>query len=84
VFVGNGKRAKGRQFPTVILAGTDRDRLPDLGGLKTDVQRETKREDDLREFIVAASRARRSLHFVWAGAEASEFVVAMGNTVDWR
>lgn len=78
------KHVKGMQFETCIIVGADRDRLPDFEGVKTDTQREVKREDDLRLFLVAVSRCKRDMFLLWNGSEPSEFVKAMGNSIDRR
>ncbi len=36
----------------------------------------------MRKFIVAMGRSRRHLPFVWAGAESTEYVTALGSTVE--
>ncbi len=84
VTVTNAKRIKGQQFTLCILAGVDRDHVPDMADTKTELQRTSRREDSVREFIVAMSRSRQDLHFVWAGAEPSEFIKAMGAAVERR
>lgn len=80
--IANARYAKGQQFETVILVGLDRDSVPDFRDIKNALHSETKREDDLRLFVVALSRARREVQLVWCGAEPSEFVTALGHTVD--
>lgn len=52
--------------------------------MKTDYQREVKREDDLRLFLVAVSRCKRDLYLLWHGSKPSEFVKAMGSSIDLR
>jgi len=84
VVLADPKRAKGHQFELCVVAGVDRDHFPNLSETKTDLQRTTRREDGLREFLVAMSRARRYLHFVWAGREPSEFVDVIGGHLDRR
>jgi superfamily I DNA/RNA helicase len=64
------------------VVGVDRDRMPDFSRVKSELHRETRREDDLRLFLVALSRCRRSLHILWSGTEPSEFIFAMGDAVD--
>lgn len=78
------KYVKGMQFEACVVLGVDRDHLPDLEGTRTDVQREVKREDELRLFLVAISRCKRDLYLLWHGTEPSEFVTAMGDTVVLR
>lgn len=84
VVVTDAKNVKGMQFQTCILLGLDRDSIPDLRGVKNDLQREVKREDYLRLFLVAISRCKRNLHMLWNGTEPTEFIAAMGATVDRR
>jgi len=84
VFVADPKRVKGQQFELCILVGVGRDQLPDLNGTKTEVQRQSRREDELRDLIVAMSRARTHLHFLWHGSEPSEFITAMSATIEFK
>lgn len=78
------KFVKGMQFEVCVVLGVDRDHLPDLDGARTDVQREVKREDELRLFLVAISRCKRDLYLLWHGTEPSEFVDAMGESIVLR
>lgn len=84
VVVGNAKHAKGQQFETVIMVGLDRDSVPDLRDITNTLHAETKKEDDLRTFLVALSRARRTVHLLWRGTDPSRFVVDLGDTVERR
>lgn len=80
--LASARFAKGQQFETCILVGLDRDSLPDFRDVKSALHGETRREDDLRLFVVALSRAKREVHLLWCGPEPSEFVSALGHTVD--
>ncbi|MCZ7682417.1 MAG: UvrD-helicase domain-containing protein [Sandaracinaceae bacterium] len=80
--IASARFAKGHQFDTCILVGVDRDSLPDFRDVKSPLHGETRREDDLRLFIVALSRAEREVHLLWRGPEPSEFVAALGHTID--
>lgn len=84
ITVSSARQIKGQQFDFCIVVGADRDRMPDFSSVKSELHRETRREDDLRLFLVALSRCRRSLHVLWAGTEPSEFILAMGDAVDRR
>jgi superfamily I DNA/RNA helicase len=82
ISIANARFVKGQQFETCILVGLDRDSLPDFRDVKNALHSESRREDDLRLFVVGLSRARREVHLLWCGAEPSEFVAALGHTVD--
>lgn len=82
VNVANARFVKGQQFEVCVLVGVDRDSLPDFRDVKNALHGENRREDDLRLFVVAASRAKRELHLLWCGPEPSEFVAALGHTID--
>jgi superfamily I DNA/RNA helicase len=82
VNVANARHVKGQQFDTCILVGLDRDSFPDARNVKSNLHLETRREDDLRVFVVALSRTRRALHLLWHGAEPSEFVAALEHTIE--
>lgn len=84
VTVSSARQIKGQQFELCVVVGLDRDRLPNFTDVKSELHRETRREDDLRLFLVALSRCKRSLHLLWSGTEPSEFVVAMGDALDRR
>ncbi|HZH77048.1 MAG TPA: UvrD-helicase domain-containing protein, partial [Archangium sp.] len=84
VTVSTARQVKGQQFEVCVIVGADRDRLPDFNGVKSDVYREQRREDDLKLFVVAMSRCKRSLHLLWHGTEPSEFISAMGGAIDMR
>lgn len=84
VVLADAKNVKGMQFQTCITLGLGRDHIPDFRGVQNDLQREMKREDYLRLFLVAISRCKRNLHLLWHGTEPSEFITAMGDTVDRR
>lgn len=84
VTVSTARQVKGQQFEVCIIVGADRDRLPNFKGVKSDVYREQRREDDLKLFVVAMSRCKRSLHLLWHGTEPSEFISAMEGAIDIR
>ncbi|KFA90378.1 UvrD-helicase domain-containing protein [Archangium violaceum] len=84
VTVSTARQVKGQQFEVCVIVGADRDRLPNFKGVKSEVYREQRREDDLKLFVVAMSRCKRSLHLLWHGTEPSEFISAMGGAVDMR
>lgn len=84
VFVTDAKRAKGQQFDVCVLLGVGRDQVPDFSNLRTELQRAGRQDDALREFIVAMSRARMALHFLWAAPAPSKFITSMGEAVDLK
>lgn len=82
IILTTAKQVKGEQFEVCILVGTDRDSLPDFRGGEGEVWVSQKREDDFRLLAVGMSRCKRHLHFMWTGTQPSEFIEAMGDTVD--
>lgn len=82
IVLTTAKLVKGEQFDVCMLLGTDRDSLPDFRGGEGEIWVAQKREDDFRLFAVAMSRCKRHLHFMWTGTQPSEFIEAMGETVE--
>ncbi|MCL5997762.1 MAG: UvrD-helicase domain-containing protein [Chloroflexi bacterium] len=84
IVVTTAKQVKGQQFDVCLLVGTDRDSLPDFRGGQGEVWSAQKREDDFRLLAVAMSRCKRQLHFIWHGTRPSEFIEAMGDTIEHK
>ncbi|MBK9007712.1 MAG: DEAD/DEAH box helicase [Anaerolineae bacterium] len=82
VVLTTARQVKGEQFDVCILVGASRDNLPDFRGGEGEVWFSQKREDDFRLFAVAMSRCKRHLYFVWTGTQPSEFIEAMGDTIE--
>lgn len=80
--IAEPKFVKGQQFSACVLVGMDRDSVPDMSGLANEAQRIARLHDELRRVVVAASRAKRHLHFVWSGPAPSTFVDAMEASVE--
>lgn len=82
IVLTTARQVKGEQFDVCILVGAGRDSLPDFRGGEGEVWFSQKREDDFRLFAVAMSRCKRHLHFMWTGSQPSEFIEAMGDTIE--
>lgn len=82
IVLTTARQVKGEQFDVCILLGVDKSSLPDLRGGEGEIWASQKREDDFRLFAVAMSRCKRYLHFLWAGNQSSEFIEALGDTIE--
>ncbi|MBX3002557.1 MAG: UvrD-helicase domain-containing protein [Anaerolineales bacterium] len=83
VTIASPRSVKGDQFEVCFILGVDRDHLPELDGIHNLQQLSAKEADDFRLLMVAVSRCKTNLHFLYHGTQPSKFVENLGDAARW-